>query len=143
MNIKDELRNHGLKATRQRIAVMTLLTEAEVPLSLRTIRIQLEAQREAMDLSTIYRILESFEESGLIRRNVHLTPEEHTYEPVRQEHRHYLLCVRCKKMIVLDGCPIHDYEHQIETETGFTIMRHQLELYGLCPECQKKTKHAF
>jgi Fe2+ or Zn2+ uptake regulation protein len=27
---------------------------------------------------------------------------------------------------------------QLERKSGYRIVRHQLALYGLCPECQKK-----
>ncbi len=30
--------------------------------------------------------------------------------------------------------------NRIQTETGFTIDGHMLQLYGLCPNCQQKQK---
>lgn len=127
------LKSVNLKATRQRVAVLTVLIDSLLPLNINQIRSLLDIE---MDLSTLYRTLDTFFDKDLISKTVPLEPSQTVYELKRDGHKHYLICVKCHSMQIVNGCPIHDYEHEVESKTGFIIDRHQLELYGLCPKCQ-------
>ena len=127
------LKSVNLKATRQRVAVLSVLIDALLPLTINQIRTKLDID---MDLSTLYRTLDTFFEKDLISKTVPLEPSQTVYELKRDGHKHYLICVKCHEMKIVKGCPIHDYEHEVESKTGYIIQRHQLELYGICPSCQ-------
>lgn len=127
------LKSVNLKATRQRVAVLSVLIDALLPLNINQIRKNLDIE---MDLSTLYRTLDTFFEKELISKTVPLEPSQTVYELKRDGHKHYLICVKCHAMKIVKGCPIHDYEHEVESNTGYVIQRHQLELYGICPSCQ-------
>ena len=58
----------------------------------------------------------------------------------REEHGHYLVCTQCHSRIRLQECPLTAMEKELERETGFSIDRHQLTLYGKCPACRKREK---
>lgn len=133
MNKLEFLKNHQLKATKQRLAVLEVLFDNSLPLTISQIREKLDFD---MDLSTLYRTLDTFLEFNIISRTVPLEPSQTVYELKRHTHRHHLICIVCGSMQVISGCPIHEYEHQVETSTGFIIDRHQLEMYGTCPKCQ-------
>jgi len=34
--------------------------------------------------------------------------------------------------------PLHQIQQQLETASGYKITYHEINLYGLCPDCQKK-----
>lgn len=137
MEIRSELKQHNLKYTKQRHSVLNVLKKSEVPLTLNQIIDQLDVE---MDLSTIYRALDSFEEKQMINKTFPLEPSLALYDYNREVHKHHLRCIECSKILVIESCPLEEYETKIENETGFTIKRHQLELYGLCPKCQSKAK---
>ena len=130
------LRNAGLKATRQRAAVLRVLAESEEPLAAQDVHRLLRRRIEA-DLSTVYRSLESMAEKGLLLKTV-LSGESRTlFEFNRMLHRHYLVCVGCKKIQPIDHCPLEDYERSLEAQTGYRILSHKLAVYGRCPACAK------
>lgn len=133
MKPNSYLKSVNLKATRQRVAVLSVLIDALLPLNINQIRKKLDIE---MDLSTLYRTLDTFYEKELISKTVPLEPSQTVYELKRDGHKHYLICVKCHSMKIVKGCPIHDYEHEVESKTGYVIQRHQLELYGICPSCQ-------
>lgn len=60
------------------------------------------------------------------------------YELNRFKHTHYLICSNCNKMFPVDGCPLEEYERQLETKTGFEIKGHKLDIYGVCKDCKNK-----
>lgn len=134
MKASNYLKSANLKATKQRVAVMDVLIDNMLPMSISQIRTKLGID---MDLSTLYRTLDTFFEKDLISKTVPLEPSQTVYELKRDGHKHYLICIKCHSMKIINGCPIHDYEHEVEAKTGYSIQRHQLELYGLCPKCQE------
>jgi Fur family ferric uptake transcriptional regulator len=41
-------------------------------------------------------------------------------------------------MITLRDCPLSDYEKELEKTTDYSIVGHDLSMYGYCPECKNK-----
>ena len=44
------------------------------------------------------------------------------------------------KKVDISACPLSAFEKQVAAETGFELVGHRLELYGLCRDCQEKEK---
>ncbi len=57
---------------------------------------------------------------------------------LNREHKHYRAHVSCKRMLVIDGCPIEVYERTHGQQTGVDIIGHKLEISGRCPDCKAK-----
>jgi Fur family ferric uptake transcriptional regulator len=132
-----QLNQHGYKLTRQRQAVVDVLTLANTRLT--TAEVFAKAQRSCPDLglTTVYRTLEILEQLGAIRR-VHLEDGCEAFAPTAIEHGHYLICANCQTTIEFEGCDLSPLLERIAAQTGFTIDQHWLELVGRCPKCQKK-----
>ena len=135
MDEKTTLREHGLKATTARLSVLRYLDTLDYPISVEALFIRL--RDEDLDLSTLYRTLNSFVEAGLAKREVG-AHKENLYSLNHDEERHLLVCLRCGKKVPLDGCPYHEVNEAIEAQTGFQVLDHNTEIYGICPACLKK-----
>lgn len=130
----------GIKWTKQRKCVYQVLDEATEPLS--AVQIYQRIEREYDDaagyaVSTIYRILTSFEEHGFVEKTTWMGDGTAVYELNRGGHTHYAVCLSCHKRIPLPSCP---FAHvHMEQDTGdFTVTGHKLELYGYCKECREE-----
>ncbi|AMC92480.1 Fur family transcriptional regulator [Erysipelothrix larvae] len=134
MQNKKELHDSKIRFTKPRDEILTVLKEAKTPISLQDIRCKID---ESIDLSTIYRTLDLFEKHGIVHKIVYLETGTSVYEYDRHLHVHHLICIECRKIVNVEECPLGDYENRIALETGYQIVRHQLELYGICPECRK------
>ena len=97
----------GIKWTKQRKNVYTVLQGAEEPLSAVQIYRLAEKLAEGEDyaLSTIYRILAFFEEKGMVSKNTWMGDGTIVYELNRGGHTHYAVCLECHKRIALQSCP--------------------------------------
>ena len=128
----------GIKWTKQRKSVYTVLQEAAEPLSAVQIFHLAEklAVGEEYAMSTIYRILAVFEEKGLVSKITWMGDGAVVYELNRGQHTHYAVCLECHKRIALSGCPVAHISLERETE-DFTVTGHKLELYGYCKDCKK------
>lgn len=130
------LRESGSKATPSRLRVMEILERSAEPISIE----QIESKtKRTMDRSTIYRILEAFSDSGLVRR-VELGQDRAYYEIAERPHHHHLVCVSCQMIEDIDDCAvIADTKKILQKAKSFaSIKNHSLEFFGVCKPCSKK-----
>lgn len=137
----------GIKWTRQRKDVYRLLSDSPEPLSAQQIYLQIceNVGKDTYALSTIYRILATFEENGLVNSTTWMGEDTVVYELERGNHIHYAVCLECHKRIPLHNCPFtighfgHKHKDDEEEElSDFTVVGHKVELYGYCSECREK-----
>lgn len=134
----DKLKHSGLKNTKSRRIILDILDQSNQPISAERISLELEKMKVSINLSTVYRTLETLSDKNLITKLSILDENRTLFEYNRKVHRHYLVCIKCKKILTIMACPIESYEKALEDETGFKIVGHKLYLYGYCPECQSK-----
>lgn len=133
MDEKEILREHGLKATPARVETLRYLSSLNAPISAEDLFERL--RHNGLDLSTLYRTLNSLTSVGLVKKEVGAR-KENLFSLEREEERHLLVCLRCGKKIPLEGCPYHEVNESIEEKTGFKVLDHNTEIYGICPDCR-------
>lgn len=142
MNRNDEndesLKLCGLKKTKHREAILSILRESTQPISAEDIFLSLKRSNISINLSTVYRILEVLSEKNLITKLSIGGDNKNLYEYNQMVHRHYLVCMECKRIKVIDDCPLKGYEKALADKTDYMISGHKLDIYGICPECRKK-----
>ncbi len=128
------LKSHGLQVTYQRLAIYRELDESVEHPSAEHIFRQVRKRFPMISLGTVYKTLEKFHETGLVRR---FGPETDVarYETITGPH-HHLVCVKCKTIK-----DFYDTNSQISLsvpkEHGFSVLDHQLIVRGYCPDCAK------
>ncbi len=129
----------GLKWTRQRKNVYRVLWEAKEPLNaVQIYKLAAQyAEGEEYALSTIYRILSTFEEKGLVEKTSWVEDTAVAYSLNRGQHTHYAVCLECHRRIPLQGCPFAHMNVDCGAG-GFTVTGHKLEVYGYCSECREQ-----
>ncbi len=135
MSVELMLKNAELKITHARCVLMRLFLGAHKPLSLKDITSALE--KEAIDLSTLYRTLETFEKKKIIRslrgpRKVIL------YERMSMHAHHHIVCTSCDKIEEVECSHTDISRHFLEHSKKFkTLHSDSIELFGICTTCQK------
>jgi len=125
------LRKAGLKSTPGRRAVLSVLAKLNSPASADQIYTKVGTQ--TCDRATVYRILDSLDEAGLLQRVIVrgkklYLPEEPSH------HHHHVVCRKCNSTVCLDQCLISPLEKKAR-QLGFHSIRHTLQLTGLCSKC--------
>ncbi len=134
---KEYLNEHGIKSTKQRNLLLTLLHEVETFVTAEELYLTAKQADDTISLSTIYRILELFNKKNIVKKTTLLEDAKAVFELKPIEHRHHLICLGCKKVIDIGHCPLDSFEKKLEATTDFSIVDHKLELYGYCKECKK------
>lgn len=127
----------GIKRTKQRESVLSLLEQSDTPLSASDICSKIEKNGDAAWLSTVYRTLELFVKKGVAIKTKVMNNDMAVYELNRFKHKHYAVCMNCHKIIPMDNCPMDKFIPELE-EDDFHIMGHNLEVYGYCKDCYSK-----
>lgn len=140
MKPKEILRLNQLKYSRQREALIELLQQEALPMSIDQIIDKLKLSKHPMNQSTVYRIIDSLNEHHIVEKNYSSISNSTLIQLHTPHHQHYLMCQMCLKMFPIDNCPIHDVIDSIEIAKDFKIISHNLEIIGICASCQKKAQ---
>ena len=123
----------ALKKTRQRQQVLDILKDAQRPMTASEIYQEFIKQNQPIALSTIYRILSAFCQNQDIVKTGQLDTEQSFYEIAQHNHRHYAICLDCRKIIPLRNCPLSSFEPNFTEQ--FYPTEHKIEIYGHCKDC--------
>lgn len=126
--------------TKQKQILLSILKEADRPLSINEIYSLFVIKLPKIAKSTIYRNIDSLLNQNLIEK-YHFNDNEIFYRIKAncKEHKHYVICDDCKRVFDLPECPIHDLENELEHE-GFIIKDHQIQISGICKACANNKK---
>lgn len=124
-----------LKKTQPRKCVLSILEKSNEPLTAMEIHKQIEKTGEKVWLSTIYRILDLFEEYNLIIKNPITIDDVSVYVINNHEHEHFAKCVSCNKVFSMENCPLKEFQPKIE-DKNFQVVNHRLEIFGYCASCK-------
>lgn len=136
MSMEKMLREHNIKVTPQRKAILTVLHDAKAVLSAQDLFCEVLKILPKTNFSTIYRNLDMLLSRGIICR---ITPEDSgdLFELKRQEgHHHHIICKSCGSSFAMKYCPMEAMEKELHKK-GFTPTEHRFEIYGYCDKCQK------
>lgn len=93
-----------------------------------------------MGLATVYRTLQLLYEIQLIDR-IHFNDGciryeiGHIFDGDSKHSHHHLICRTCGRVMPFEDDFLEDLEAQIEADTGFHVLDHELKFYGQCKEC--------
>ncbi len=126
----------GIKKTKQRKLVFSVLEGSASPLSAMDIFKQIEKVDSTFWLSTVYRVLEFFVSEGLAVKTTVMNDSMGLYTLRHDRHMHYAICVNCHKVIEMDNCPLETFVPQL-ADSEFHVLGHKVEMYGYCKDCDK------
>jgi len=135
----QQIRQAGYRLTRPRQAVLRVLAESEVALTVAEVHRRARARYPRLGLVTVYRTLDLLLNLGLVHR---LPGEVSGQLYVRADlhpHGHLLICRSCHRAVEIPCTGLEEMTHEVERQTGFAVQGHWLELFGLCPACREGT----
>lgn len=133
------LKEVGLKVTPMRVTLLELFVGSKIPLTAKDILVSLKQKKVPVDTVTLYRTLNSFEETGLIK-SIHLGKDALSYEIVDSgHHHHHIICTKCDALEDIDMCVFDTVEASLLKKSKLfkLITKHSFELFGICNNCSK------
>lgn len=129
------LKAEGGKTTRVRTAVVEAFARHAAPMTALELAGLLAAKGIRPNKTTLYRELAFLVEKEALRE-IAFGDRALRYE-IAGDHHHHVVCVRCDKVVdVALENDLDAEEKSIARTTKFTVLRHSLEFFGLCPACR-------
>lgn len=126
----------GLKSTSQRDIILDEFLRAGAHLSTEELYLRLREQHPHIGYATVHRTLKLFAECGIAEPR-HFGDGQTRYESSSgAEHHDHLICTDCGAIVEFENPQIEALQETVAREHGFRIVRHRLELYGLCRQCR-------
>ncbi|MBT4615425.1 MAG: ferric iron uptake transcriptional regulator [Gammaproteobacteria bacterium] len=132
----QELKDAGLKTTLPRVKILQILESSEVHhASAEDVYKLLLQNGEEVGLATVYRVLTQFEQAGLVVRH-NFEGGHSVFELSSDIHHDHIVCVRCGRVEEFADDEIEQLQKKVADKLGFELTDHNLNMYGLCPECR-------
>ena len=129
----------GLAATHQRRVIFRVLAESEDHPSPETVYERVRQEIPSISQATVYKNIRLLVEIGLLHEVSQL--HQTSRLDANLDRHHHLVCTECKRVVdyydpALDGVAAGQSQPH-----GFQIERYQVEMHGLCPDCQAEKAH--
>jgi Fur family ferric uptake transcriptional regulator len=124
------LRKAGLKVTLPRVKILEILQLPENQhISAEELYKILIEKDEEIGLATVYRVLNQFDDAGIVTRH-HFDSGKSVFELSTKQHHDHLVCLSCGKVIEFHDEVIETRQRDIAERNGIKLTNHSLYLYG-------------
>lgn len=117
----------GVRSTRQRAAISTLLETLDDFRSAQELHDELRRRGENIGLTTVYRTLQSMASSGLVD-TLRTDTGESVYRRCSEHHHHHLVCRSCGSTIEVGDHEVEAWAAEVATKHGFSDVSHTIEV---------------
>jgi Fur family peroxide stress response transcriptional regulator len=130
------LKQRNFRLTPQRLELVRLIAASEGHPSAGELHARIKRRFPTMSHATVYKTLSLLKDMDQVLE-IELRGDRH-YDGSRPEPHPHLICLRCRR--ILDGKAGLDPAaiRRLERASGFRILRSQISLFGLCPECKTR-----
>src|SRR5579872_5820219 len=131
----DYARRRGLKSTQQRDAIVELFLRSTGHISIEDLLARVRKRSPRVGYATVYRTLKLLADCGIAAAR-QFGDGQTRYEVMGDEaHHDHLICIQCGLILEFENDAIEKLQDEMADRLGgFRLVRHKLELYGLCPK---------
>ncbi len=131
----------GLKATRQRDAIVRAFLASGKHLTVWQLHQEVIQEEPRVNVATVFRTLKVLCRAGLAveRRFAHgLT----RYEAAPGQPHHHLICTQCGHIEEFQHDGLERIQAEVARRARFALADGRIELYGACRECRRAARRA-
>ncbi|MBD7919471.1 transcriptional repressor [Cellulomonas sp. Sa3CUA2] len=134
MTDTDLLRQHGLRVTAPRLAVLDAL-EGHAHLDADAVLQRVRTAVPTVSVQAVYDVLHALSDAGLLRR---IEPAGHParYERRTGDNHHHVVCRACGAVDDVDCAVGHAPCLTPSSTSGFAVETAEVTFWGLCPTCR-------
>jgi Fur family peroxide stress response transcriptional regulator len=133
-----KLRERKYRLTPQRIALLRLLAASDGHPSASQLYEQMKDQFPTTSLATVYKTLTVLKEMDEVLE-LGFSGDDNRYDGNKPYPHPHLICIRCQKILDPEVSLAQSLLQEVAQSSGYQIVGHRLDFYGLCPDCQDST----
>jgi Fur family ferric uptake transcriptional regulator len=132
-SIEELCLQKGMRMTEQRRIIARVLASAHDHPDVEELYRRASAVDPNISISTVYRTVKLFEDSGIIERH-DFGQGRARYETLPEEHHDHLIDLRTGTVIEFRDEEIEKLQEKIARKLGYKLVDHRLELYAVPAE---------
>jgi len=135
---REYVRRKGLRFTPERETIVREIFEIHDHFDVDELYLRLRNKGKKLSKASIYRTIPLLIDCGLIQEVYHEDGHMH-YEHIYGHDPHgHIRCLECRRVDEFTDERLTSIERDIQRKFGYRLTGFRLELFGYCPECQKK-----
>ncbi len=135
--LKSIFKDRKLRRSHPRLLIYQELSDAGTPLSPQELYQGLLKKEKKVGLTSVYRSLDLFESQGMVFKIRNGSSVKYKLCEL-EDHHHHIVCKACGNVVELNFCDISNWLKKVSESTGYQMIDHQLNFYGLCKDCKIK-----
>jgi Fur family peroxide stress response transcriptional regulator len=133
-----KLRESERRLTPQRLALLRLIAASNGHPSASQLCDQLQAQFPTTSSATVYKTLNLLKDMGEVLE-LGFSDDDNRYDGNKPYPHPHLICVRCRRITDPEVSLVQSLTQEVAQLSGYQVLSHRLDFYGICPDCQGDT----
>jgi Fur family transcriptional regulator, peroxide stress response regulator len=133
----QRLKEAECRITPQRLAILEVLVHSDGHPSAEDIYRQLVKSYPTMSPATVYKTLSLLKIKGEVLE-LEFSDLANRYDGKNPHPHPHVICTKCGLIVDQTFLGLEEITDRMMAETGFTISRHRLDFFGVCPSCRMK-----
>ncbi|WP_310440016.1 Fur family transcriptional regulator [Sulfuricurvum sp.] len=140
-DFKQLLKVNGLKFTIQREVILEMLYNSDEHLTPEGLHHLIQQKHPELNtgIATVYRTLSLLESSDMVT-SLSFGAQGKKYELGAKDHHDHVICTQCGSITEFVDEQIEQRQREITEALGFVMQEHSMQIYGICKNCQNKSK---
>jgi Fur family peroxide stress response transcriptional regulator len=134
--LTTKLRERDYRLTPQRVALLRLLAASEGHPSAADLYEQIKEQFPTTSPATVYKTLTLLKDMGEVLE-LGFSDDDNRYDGNKPYPHPHLVCIGCHKIVDPKVSLVQPLEQEVAGLSGYRIVGHRLDFYGICPDCQR------
>jgi Fur family peroxide stress response transcriptional regulator len=131
----QRLKEQDFRLTPQRLAVLKILAVSDEHPSVEMIFEKVRPNFPTTSLATIYKTVNVLKQIGEVVE-LDFSEESNRYDGNKPYPHPHLICTKCKTVVDPDVPTVTELSKELANKTGYKIVNHRLDFFGICPRCQ-------
>jgi Fur family peroxide stress response transcriptional regulator len=132
-----KLKTRHFRITPQRLAILRILASSEGHPSVERIYEQVKVNFATTSLATIYKTVILLKRLNEVLE-LGFPDGSNRYDGNKPYPHPHIICTRCKRITDPDLGSMTQFVAEAAQKTGYKILDHRLDFFGICPDCQGK-----
>jgi Fur family transcriptional regulator, peroxide stress response regulator len=129
------LKARDYRVTPQRAALLRLIASSDGHPSASNLYDQIKTQFPTTSPATVYKTLNLLKELDEVLE-LGFSNDDNRYDGSRPYPHPHLICIRCRKITDPHVSLVESLAAEVARESGYAVLSHRLDFYGLCPDCR-------
>ncbi len=135
---RNFLKRHGLRYTPERETIIREIFSTHEHFDVDSLYIAMRHKGQRVSKASIYRLIPLLIKANLIEEVFFDSGQMHYEHIYGHEHHCHLRCQECRRIEEFSDERVAEIEKELGEKFNYKILRHKLEVIGICSRCQKK-----